>query len=294
MVYRSVSPVASNIISFMKKIFSILILLGCCTFLFFSCDKISEPYLRNQGIVIHPTDSLFRKVLIEEFTGHKCPTCPDYAVFTEDMLAKYPDQVIALAIHAGPQADTFAYGTEKFYLNSKPGDSLYHNIFNVPGTPKGMVSRSGFPGSHLLKQDQLETRIISLIDLEPKVMLKITDTYDTNTRKVTVNIQTRFLKDADTTYFLAAYLSEDNIISPQIHGIDIIPNYNHSHVLRATFNGALGTQIANYQVHAGKFLYNGYTMNLKPDWKAANCNIIAFVYRGDNYEIVQVEEKKLK
>ena len=63
-------------------------------FITFSCEdaKVSN--------VIGPVPSSFtKKVLIEEFTGHRCTNCPAAAKEISAIQNIYGDQVIAIAIH---------------------------------------------------------------------------------------------------------------------------------------------------------------------------------------------------
>ena len=68
---------------------------------FTSCDIVETPYMNNENINTIDTNSnsYVKKVLIEDFTGHKCPNCPQAANEIKAIQDIYGDQVIAIAIH---------------------------------------------------------------------------------------------------------------------------------------------------------------------------------------------------
>ena len=76
---------------FMVRSFYILIFLGL---LLVSCDKIETPNQKppavyncisplTQIVKTNTTTSNFRKVLLEDYTGHTCPNCPRAAESAE-------------------------------------------------------------------------------------------------------------------------------------------------------------------------------------------------------------------
>jgi hypothetical protein len=72
----------------MKKLFFLFSLI-----FFLSCEEVTIPIT---DVVIEPTEKV---VLIEELTGAKCPNCPKGTKAIENILSKYPDNVIAVGIH---------------------------------------------------------------------------------------------------------------------------------------------------------------------------------------------------
>ena len=60
-----------------------------------ACDKIEGPYIINSDSYVNPD----KKVLVEDFTGHLCPNCPDAARELEAIHDIYPGQIISMAIH---------------------------------------------------------------------------------------------------------------------------------------------------------------------------------------------------
>ena len=48
-----------------------------------------------------------KKILLEDYTGHKCGNCPRAAEKAEELKEIYGDQLIPIAIHAGFFASDF-------------------------------------------------------------------------------------------------------------------------------------------------------------------------------------------
>jgi hypothetical protein len=267
-----------------------------------SCDKIDAPYARKSEGPDTST-AVKRKVLIEDFTGHRCPNCPEAAVLAHDLLEKYPNQLLLLTVHSSGSFSTPIPGGPFAYdFRTAVGDEL-NSTFNIEpfGYPNGMISRrSSESGKYAISPDYWEDSITSLLDDEPVASLKMTKTYTEATRNSTINVETTFLTETDADYYLVVYLSEDSIIKPQMNNnaavgsTPVINNYVHMHVLRASYNGTFGTQLTSGVVSAGTVKTNTFQLVLGAEWADKNCHALAILFRDDNKEIMQVEEVAVK
>src|ERR1700741_709431 len=91
----------------MKKTILNTLLLGI-TALFTACD-----FVQDANPPLTPTDNtgnnsniIYRKVLVEDYTGHKCGNCPAAADVLKDLETQYAGKIVPLAIHAGFFANT--------------------------------------------------------------------------------------------------------------------------------------------------------------------------------------------
>jgi hypothetical protein len=166
-----------------------------------------------------------------------------------------------------------------------------------------MVSRSGWSSTQnlaVIDKDSWGTRIESLKNLSPIISVEIANTYETSTRTVTSSIECDALQAMSGTYKIAAYLAEDSIITAQLTENDplypnnIIPNYVDRHVLRGALNSTWGDTLLNGSAAIDAQFQKSYSMVLNSAWNENHCYVIAFVYDASNYEIVQVEEMKVK
>ena len=76
----------------MKKYFTLLSAILIIT----SCDIVEGPYLTDEAItpIDTTTNSYVKKVLVEDFTGHLCPNCPDAARELDAIHGIYGDQLM--------------------------------------------------------------------------------------------------------------------------------------------------------------------------------------------------------
>ena len=94
----------------MNKLLPISLILMVFTIVVFqqSCDIAEEPYLVPVDTLGNgpggPSDGI-RKILLEDYTGHKCPNCPEAAVEAHNLKLAYGDSLVIMAVHAGVFAE---------------------------------------------------------------------------------------------------------------------------------------------------------------------------------------------
>jgi hypothetical protein len=278
----------------MKKIFRILALLALITLIIPSCDIVEEPYLVPIGDGNGPgPDDKIRKVLLEDYTGQKCPNCPAAAEVAHNLKTIYGEQLILLTVHAGFYATPDASGEFTADFRTVEGNEL-NTFFEIPAYPMGMVNRTPYTGSRILLKDSWEAAVAIQTDLDPKASITITNNYTSGIRKLDCLLETEFLETIDGTYNICVYITESGIISPQQTNQNVDTNYVHSHVLRGSMNGTWGDAVGeDGQAIAETTGTNSYSITLPSGWNTANCTVVAFVYNTATDEVVQAEEKSV-
>jgi hypothetical protein len=288
----------------MKKYLAILSSILIIT----SCDVEDGPFITDYDSYVNPE----KKVLIEDFTGHLCPNCPDAARELDAIHDIYGDQIIGMAIHVSKsfarpypasQAPSFQYD-----FRTNWGDELdgYYGI-SAMGLPRGMVNRIGFPDNHKLGKDEWASAVA--LELKKDVDFTIHISSDENSISITSEVR----NNISSEYNLVVCLTESNIINWQKDGQDNIEDYQHNHVLRTVLideglssssNYVAGQQIEtliNYDLTSLEQFNIDYSTNNTAelgngnagDWNASNMSIIAYIYNTTTKEIVQVEESHL-
>jgi hypothetical protein len=279
-------------------------------FLFFGCDKIEGPY-GVAGNVTPPdstSDTIVRKVLLEDFTGHICQACPaahDEAKRLQDI---YGDRLIVLSIHAGYFATTnpvFVNGNDSIYqkddFNTTTGTSIAtdFNLINL-SFPKGMINRlykASTSSQYIFDWPDWEVTVDTILQRPADAGLTINNSFNTMDSLMTSNVSVKMINDYANPVNLAVYFAEDSIIAPQKmsstpSAINVL-NYVHRHVLRGAFLGTYGETIAN-STNAGQVFNKTYNIKLSPSTANANqVYIYAILFDNITKEILQVEEKKL-
>lgn len=295
----------------MKKVFIIFSVIAFIT----SCNIVETPYMVDSGTT-NPidTNTYIQKILIEDFTGHTCPNCPEAAAELEAIQELYGDQVIGIALHVGSSFANPWNGAGKFEYDfrTKWGEEI-DGFFNVStsGLPKGLINRTGYPNEHKVGKDEWHTKVQNILNNEPLFGI------DIQVSATGVNITSKALDNINGDFKLVVCLTEDNIINWQKVGTTEDEFYNHKHVLRTFLNdswtGDLLKESSNSYIN-GEEIEKSYTINLSDleqfnidysnnslvlgngnagGWNANNMHVVAYIYNNDTYEIVQVEETHL-
>lgn len=267
----------------MKKV----VLFLCVLVAFSACDKI-DPDKFVDGEIIGQSEDVDRKILIEDFTGHKCQNCPEAAEEIHNIQNTFPNQVVAIAIHAGyfsepnpPQAPRL---TTDFRTDG--GDEI-HDFFEPQSYPNGMINRSGYPSDVLSNYTDWGNMIASLTSSTAQV--GITLSYIVNGEEMIIDVSTKAKTSFAAGHNVVVCITEDSIIDWQtVAGQGDVSDYEHNHVLRDVVGSTWGQEIGKLSI--GDEATNTFTCIIDPVWNLNNCNIVAYVYDTSNYEVVQVEE----
>jgi len=287
----------------MKKYLAIL----SSILIIISCDVEEGPFITDYNSYINPD----KKILIEDFTGHICPNCPNAARELDAIHDIYGDQIIGMALHvsttfarpySSTQAPNFQYDFRTDWGNEL--DNFYG--ISTAGLPRGMVNRTGYPDNHKLGKDEWASAVAE--ELKKDIDFKIYISSDENSIFITSEVQNNINSD----YNLSVCLTENNIINWQKDGQENVEDYQHNHVLRTVLvderlsnnsNYIAGQQIEktiNYDLLALEQYNINYSTNTAEagngnagDWNASNMSVIAYIYNTNTKEIVQVEEAYL-
>lgn len=288
----------------MKKYITLLSILFTIT----ACDKIEGPYISGGESYVNP----YKKVLIEDFTGHLCPNCPDAARELDAIHDIYGDQIIGMAIHVSKsfgrpypasQAPNFQYD---FRTNWGDEWDEFYGI-SAAGLPRGMVNRIGVPDeSHKLGKDEWVATVASELQKEVNFIITI----KSNTNSITVS--STLENDIANNFKLVVCLTESDIINWQKDGQDNIDEYEHNHVLRTVISDASLSSSSSFE--KGEVIESSFDINLAEleqynidystneaelgngnsgGWNIENMSVIAYIYDNTTKEIVQVEEAHL-
>lgn len=277
----------------MKKYIVPIVLFIAMALIVPSCDIIEEPYLVPAGNTGPGPDETVRKVLLEDYTGHKCPNCPEAAALAADLKTSYGDQLILLTIHAGYYSTPDASGDFTDDLRTAEGTEM-HDYFAFYAYPSGMVNRTEYQGQRVLFKDDWEAAIDALVTVSAQADIVLTSSYNAASRTLTCKAETTFLEDLSGTYNICMLIVESGIVSPQKNEQEVVLDYVHNHVLRASMNGAWGEPVgADGTAIQDELQENEYNYVIPSEWVSENCGVIVFIYNADTKEIVQAEELDL-
>jgi len=215
-----------------------------------------------------------KRVLIEDYTGTWCGYCPRVAHGIE-LAREQSDKIVATAIHRPSSVTTSSvYDPYNFEAAAELEATL-----DAEGYPKGFLNRKtqwNFPEPENIAQ------VIALTQGEnPKLGVAMTSSVTGGTINLEVN--TKFSKDF-TNLKLVVYVLENGLIYEQhnyteyYNDEDIIEDFEHNHVLRATLTSILGDAIDNTETATGHTYSRTFTVPVPANIaNAANIEFVAFI-----------------
>lgn len=279
----------------------LLLVFGWVIFLV-SCDKIEGPY-RDVSVTVNDTSQsdttkVYRKVLVEDYTGHTCGNCPRAAEAADSIIKNYKGKVVVVAVHAGFFAKPKTTGSLYTYDFRNTASTEFDAFFGIgsAGNPNGMINRRGYPNlKHIIPYPAWDDSVAQFINKLADASIKIEATVSGSTVNTTVS--GKFLNSLTGNYNLGVYFMEDSIVNWQkdyAKNPQDIPNYLHRHVLRGAISSTTwGDQIAaNPAVNTA--YSKSYTYTMAADVVAKNGYVVAMVFNKDTYEVIQVDEKKIQ
>lgn len=256
------------------------------------CDVLEEPY-KKDGAVLN-TD---RKILLEDYTGHRCPNCPQAGKEIKNLAETFGDNIVVIAVHAGTLAKILVPPTT-YNFTTETGD-IWCDFFEVEksGFPNGLINRKERSGSKIIGPANWAAVAAEQLNQPLEAEITIQASYDPVTRQISAKTTTNILKPLDgEVYTITVVLTEDSIIQPQMNldpnlgTTPFIMTYSHNHVLRFSLTGPWGASINNTNIIEEKSFSK--VLDTNSDIVPGNCRIVAFISRG-NKEVIQAEEVKL-
>lgn len=267
---------------------------------FASCDKVEGPYKKsNTPVTPGPDTPLVRKVLVEDYTGHKCGNCPRASKSLYNLKQLYGDRLIIMGIHAGSFATILPPGAPYYTTDfrTQTGNDLDTDFgISLAGNPNGMVNRRMVSGSYIISSTAWSTEVANVLSSTDPVPVKLTieTSFDATSRQLQVDVTSEFFTTLSGTHKLCVFMIEDSIVDWQ-KDYDVIPNdvpdYTHREVLRGSMNGTYGAVVAPTTEGSSSTLT--YTSTLNASWNEDQFSVIAFIYDEATKEIIQVEQKHL-
>lgn len=284
------------------------------------CNVVTKPYGEQIDYgwdpnfdlppVSNDTTVTKRRIFLEEFTGHKCPNCPEGQDIAKQIQTDHPEDFVVVSIHnSGAFSKPDLSDPAKPYpsnFETETGEKLRIG-FKFDAFPGGMLNRSEVNGTVKVDYIQWESTVTSLLNdaayMEPRFKLFLTSTYNNEVGNRTVRVQYKVeaLQNVTGNIAIVGYVVENKIIAPQTDNRlndSYVADYEHNHLLRLGFPGdGSGKTVFTDPVigdvvdvtNPADFIITG----ISDDWVPENIDIIVFVYNSDTREILGVEEMHL-
>ncbi len=247
------------------------------------------------------TTGYTRKHLLEEFTGFLCTNCPTASATAKALRLTHAGRLTVIAIHCTPffAAPLTTNPAMPFYkdFRTPEGEALYE-YYLPPGLPDGVINRTGRNGLPTITFPYWADELASLMATNNlEVFVKINNlSVNADSTELTAQIIVKPLAEISDSYNINCLIVEFGIEEAQkAPGGVTIYDYKHDFVLRRASNGPWGTFAYNetLQLQSDQALGFELKIPLDAEWDLTNCEVIVYISRESDRQIVQVEEHNL-
>lgn len=258
----------------------------------FSCDIIEAPFFESHNSEGETKENP-AKVLIIDFTGHTCKSCPKAHRAIDQIKSLYGDQVVALAFHLGYFART--QNGDKFTTDFRTAEgSVLETYYEFVAFPIGLVNN--LSKQSLTPYANWASQSAAIVNKQAELAISASTEFNTASSTATVIINLKDISHTGQDLKIAIYLTEDHIIDWQkdedADPLDV-ENYEHNHVFRDAVASVWGEDIS-FESAGEEGIQMTRSLDLDDSWVPDNCNFVIFVYDSATMQIVQVEQVKVK
>lgn len=302
-----------------KNLFFLLIGLMLVTSV--GCDKVENPikpaveqdttifpgnWADYPEPVWSPNTNTQRNVMLEDYTGHRCPNCPDAATEAKAIEDANPGRVFVSSVHAAPGGlSSFQTTASDCGLPSNPDDHFCTELYNDESiaygeefasgfgffaNPMGNVSRITPDGENMFQlYNQWGARVNTVLnENDLKVNIQAQSNYYPSTNGFYLHTETEFLEDMTGDYNIVVALIENNIVDWQDDNGTYIEDYDHHNVFMGCIDGLAWGRSITGGTSTGDKTYLDYSYKLPTGKTNSDYHLLIYVYDLSNFEILQV------
>jgi len=226
-----------------------------------------------------------KNVLLEEFTGVDCNSCPQGHIEIANLITAYPNRIYAAGMHSFSTGHTTPYPGDEDLRRQFP-DALRTQIPDLYGIPGGIISRRAsttgkecyifwpFNGYH----QPLDSACNKIMSEPSPFNIGIDANYDTVNKILTVNSQVYTTISKTQNFKINVFITQSNIFVSQLNGNTVIPNYNQQHVFREVITPTWGAAMYPTGTNAGDVFNHSITFNnASKNYKMQDVEVLVFV-----------------
>ena len=279
-----------------------LLILG--TFFWAGCDEdvaIPNEVVTSDTTYLDAIQSPQQKVvLLEEYTGVYCYTCPATHLVTAGILAAYPNKVIATNTHStsfGIYTNPLVMGN-LYDFRTVDGDSVVNMLGSVISLPSAAIDRKIHSGETRIiseNRDFWQSYVAQQLSGDVKVNIRLDADFTFETRNLQVIVTLNYVEDVNIANYLSILLAENNIVDKQLMA-DLTVNdlYSHEHIVRDYMTDFYGEKIT-VSKEAGRVYVRVFNYTVPEEWDEDNLDVVVFVHeQGASKEIFQAASGKVK
>lgn len=232
------------------------------------------------------SESYPKKHLMEEFVSQECGNCP-YGMDFVHAFVENDSNWIVVVHHDGYKTDNFTVS----------GSTTITKALSVNGTPSVTINRAktkyindngNAKSGTVIHPGYLETADKSQFDQTTYASVRIRNTYDADTRELTIHVSGEVAKENAPALYLTVLVKESGMVDYQHDYYETYEGweeYRHTNAVRAFLTAAKGDAVS-----LTKHRYSAdYTLTLEDQWVPENCMVVAFL--SENFKpVIQAEQ----
>lgn len=230
-----------------------------------------------------------KTVIIEEYTGVRCPNCPKAQIEATLISGNNPGRVNLITIHPLNKLNAFTtpFRTgdahiSKFDFRTEAGAQIFEMVGLTSSLPIGNVNRKLFSGETARNMDyqKWSAKVAEELALTTPANIKVSAKNLTDSIEIELTIT--FTESVADSHFVSVAILESEMEDVQeskdINGnVIYVENYIHKHILRGVVTGYYGDLLkASYE--PGRVFYKKYRIKRDAKWNAANLDVLAMVH----------------
>ena len=246
-----------------------------------ACDKI-EPaddgsYTLFAGIGATWTDGpavgTDQRVLVEKFTGPKCPNCPDADITLDAAHEQLGDKLVVISVnHPVGQGIPFPNDPD---LRTDDG-TAWDNYYGINAIPSAYINRDK-SRTYSGAMSNITADLQSALGESPVLGVEVKAT-EASERALDITVGLQFVQNYSAPLTLTLALVEDSLVYRQSHGSEIIDDYVHNHMLRDVMTDVWGAEVDATGTAGERRQASFSTYRVKDESiRLENCHVIAFV-----------------
>ena len=235
-----------------------------------------------------------KNVVIEEFTGVRCPNCPQGHQIIQAIKAANGERVLSVSLHPlSSLTAVYPFSVDTFENGN--AQTLFEYLVDIGLLPAAAIDRiPAATTSVLFDKNNWATKTTEELAKATPVNLKLSKTFNTTTRELTIVSELHYTKNVSTQNKLTLLLTESNIVTAQLNGSVKDTFYTHNDIERAFVSDIQGDVVTQQPLDAGRVVVKVYKTTLAPKWKPENMNILAYVHEFQNDSKIVHQARELK
>ncbi|MEO9531039.1 MAG: Omp28-related outer membrane protein [Crocinitomicaceae bacterium] len=287
-----------------------------------SCDKVADPIIPEIELdtTIYPgnwidyqfptfpvNSNTQRNVLLEDYTGHRCPNCPDANWIAKGIEDQNSDNVIVVSVHAAPGGlssfqETASdcgqpsnpndkYCTEFYCDESIEYGQFFANGYGFFGNPMGTINRIDFTDTEMFMLSNgwaaKTNQVLTENDL--KINIQAISNYYPSTNGVYLHSEVEVVEDLNEEEIgVAVHVVEHEAIDWQDSLGTALQFYKHHNILRGSLGDDPWGQIIAGDLASGTKINLDYSYKLPAGYANSDLFFVIYTYNVSTKEIYQV------